>query len=176
MLQINNLIQIPCMAEPLCTNASTSFEQQYHLAMVEKRQRNLSSFSAESRMPFALKQRQIELPMLEYSVRVALSAPKCRQVVVRALLENIEKGPGHLSVHRAKDALKQIANAIGMNNLAAMLSSTDPMEAAQAVELLGWLKNSRAAIPLLDAQIRGHHCAELIKRVVVQHYPAYEIK
>ncbi len=149
MLQSTNLPQIPYIAEPLGDSTFTNCEQQYHLAMVEIRQRYLSSFSAESKMPFALKQRQIELPMLEYSVSLALSSPKWRQVVVRALLENIEKGPGHLSVHRAKDALKQIASSIGITNLSSMINSPDQTEAEQAAHLLGWLKNPRAAQPLL---------------------------
>jgi hypothetical protein len=175
MLHSSGLIQIPFMAEALDDNAAITFEQKYHLAMQEMRQRNLSSFT-ESRMPFALKQRQIELPMIDYSVTLALSAPKWRQVVVRALLENIEKGPGHLSVHRAKDALKQIAASIGLNNLVSMMSSTDPTESAQAVHLLGWLKNARAANPLVASYRKGHPCSDLIASVVAQHYPAYEPK
>lgn len=172
MLQSSGLAQIPFIAEAF-DNAATTFEQKYHLAMFGMRQRNLSSFS-ESRMPFALKQRQIELPMIDYSVTLALSAPKWRQVVVQALLENIAKGPGHLSVHRAKDALKQIASSIGLNNLVSMMASPDPIESAQAVHLLGWLKNARAANPLVDSYRNGHPCSELIAAVVAQHYPAYE--
>ena len=124
-------------------------------------------------MPFALKQRQIEQPMLEYSVALALSAPRWRQVVVRALLENIEKGPGHLSVHRAKDALKQIASSIGLTNLSSMLHSQEQIEAEQSAHLLGWLKNPRAALPLLDSIQRGHASSKLISTIVQQHYPDY---
>lgn len=175
MLQGTNLPQIPYIAEPLGDSTFTSCEQQYDLAMVEMRQRNLSSFSAESKMPFALKQRQIELPMLEYSVSLALSSPNWRQVVVRALLENIEKGPGHLSVHRAKDALKQIAASIGLTNLSSMLHSHDQTEAEQAAHLLGWLKNPRAAQPLLALLHRGHQSSKLLSNIMQQHYPAYRI-
>ena len=175
MIQSSNLPQIPYIAEPLGDSAFTSCEQQYHLAMVEMRQRNLSSFSAESKMPFALKQRQIELPMLEYSVSLALSSPKWRQVIVRALLENIEKGPGHLSVHRAKDALKQIAASIGLANLSSMLYSQDLTEAEQSAHLLGWLKNPRAAQPLLASIQRGHSFGKLISSIVEQHYPDYKL-
>ncbi|CAN5366389.1 hypothetical protein BH10CYA1_BH10CYA1_19620 [soil metagenome] len=174
MLQGANLPQIPYIAEPLGDSTFTSCEQQYHLAMVEMRQRNLSSFSAESKMPFALKQRQIELPMLEYSVSLALSSPKWRQVVVRALLENIEKGPGHLSVHRAKDALKQIAASIGLTNLSSMIYSHEQTEAEQAAHLLGWLKNPRAAQPLLDSIHREHLGNQLITKILELHYPAYK--
>lgn len=174
MLHGTNLPQIPFIAEPLGDSAVTSCEQQYHLAMVSMRQRNLSSFSAESKMPFALKQRQIELPMLEYSVSLALSSPKWRQVVVRALLENIEKGPGHLSVHRAKDALKQIAASIGLTNLSSMLYSQNRIEAEQAAHLLGWLKNPRAAQPLLASTKQDRLFDQLISTILELHYPAYK--
>lgn len=124
-------------------------------------------------MPYALKQRQIELPMLEYSVSLALSTPKWRQIVVRALLENIEKGPGHFSVHRAKDALKQIAAAIGTQNLSLMLHSQDALESEQAAHLLGWLKNLRAAQQLFAASRAGHGNLAVVNRVIEQHYRAY---
>lgn len=124
-------------------------------------------------MPFALKQRQIELPMLKYSVSLAMSSPRWRQVVVRTLLDNIQKGPGHLSVHRAKDGLKQIAAAIGVSNLATMLNSQDKLEADQAAQLLGWLKNARAVQPLLRALEDGHQSSNVISEVLEQHYSSH---
>ena len=175
MLHSTNLPHLPYLAEPLGESTFVDYDEQYHLAMVEMRQRNLSSFSAESRMPFALKQRQIELPMLEYSVSLALSSPKWRQVVVRALLENIEKGPGHLSVHRAKDALKQIAASIGLANLSSMLYSADRTEAEQTAHLLGWLKNPRAAQPLIISIQQGHQARDLISIILERHYPDYVV-
>lgn len=125
-------------------------------------------------MPFALKQRQIELPMLDYSVSLAMSSPKWRQVVVRTLLENIQQGPGHLSVHRAKDGLKRIAAGIGVTNLSAMLQSSDKREAEQAAQLLGWLKNLRAAQPLLKALENNHQSGKVISDVIDQHYRSYK--
>ncbi len=175
MLNSTNLPHLPYLAEPLSENTFIDHDEQYHLAMIEMRQRNLSLFSAESKMPFALKQRQIELPMLEHSVSLALSSPKWRQVVVRALLENIEKGPGHLSVHRAKDALKQIAASIGLNNLSSMLDSGDRTEAEQTAHLLGWLKNPRAAQPLIASIQQGHRSSDLIAKVLERHYPDYKV-
>ncbi len=175
MLHSTNLPHLPYFAEPLSESTFVDCDEQYHLAMIEMRQRNLSSFSAESKMPFALKQRQIELPMLAYSVSLALSSPKWRQVVVRALLENIEKGPGHLSVHRAKDALKQIAAAIGLSNLSSMLYSADRTEAEQTAHLMGWLKNPRAAQPLVASIKQGHRSCDVFSKILERHYPDYKV-
>jgi hypothetical protein len=176
MFQHSHLTHVPFAAKPLDNCDPTNYEQQYHLDMVAMRQRNLSSFSAESKMPFALKQRQIELPMLDYSVSLAMSSPKWRQVVVRALLENIQQGPGHLSVHRAKDGLKRIAAGIGVTNLSAMLHSSDKREAEQAAELLGWLKSLRAAQPLLKALETDHQSSKVISNVIDQHYRSYKFE
>lgn len=140
------------------------------------RQRNLSSFESDSRMPYSLKQRQIELPMLEFSVEKALSSPKWREIVVAAMLENVEKGPGHLSVHRAKQALKQIASAIGIRNLTDLLNSHDPIQCHQAAHLLGWLKNPRAARPLLQALDNKHASSAAIMEVMQTHYFEYNVE
>lgn len=174
MYQSSYLSLIPYHEEPLQNGVAPSYEQHYHQTMIQMRQKNLSSFSAQSKMPFALKQRQIELPMLEYSVSMAQSSPKWRQVIVSALLENIENGPGHLSVHRAKDALKQIASSIGYASLCEMLHSHDLNEAKQAIQLLGWLKNSRAALTLLRTLESDHKLNHLIAAVVEQHYSSYK--
>ncbi|RTL45445.1 MAG: hypothetical protein EKK48_03125 [Candidatus Melainabacteria bacterium] len=176
MLQISSLAPIPIIAEPPGNSDSTAFEQHYHETLSMMRQTKLSEFAADSKMPFALKQRQIELPMLEYSVALARSSPKWRQVIVKSLIENIEQGPGHFSVHRAKDALKQIALAIGIPNLSSMLKSQDLTESEQAAELLGWLKNSRAAQPLLMSLKSDHPLRQRIGDIVGQHYSQYRIE
>ncbi len=174
MINCTNNVYIT-LQEPLDSISSTTYEQQYDRLMIEMRQQNLLSFSADSKMPFALKQRRIELPMLEHSVSLAMSSPKWRQVVVQALLENIENGPGHLSVHRAKDALKRIASFIGLIRLTSMIDSQNAVESNQAAHLLGWLKNPRAARTLIIAMDQNHALRQTIEDVLSQHYNLYKV-
>lgn len=175
MLQLDHLAHIPSIAEPLQNEGSANREQQYHATMTQMRQANLASFSSDSRMPFALKQRQIERPMLEYTVSLALSSPRWRQIIVDTLIENIERGPGHFSVHRAKEALKQIASAIGVANLSSTLKSQDTAEARQAANLLGWLKNPDAARLLQKSLQSNHPLQSEISAVISRHYGQYRI-
>lgn len=148
-------------------------EQQYHDVMTSMRQQKNTALNAEGKLPFALKQRRIEQPMLDYSVEKALSAATWRRIIVQSLIENVEKGPGHFSIHRAKDALKKIAASMGMSKLASQLNSTNPVDVEHAAHLLGWLKNPRAAMPLLAACEKRHPQTKEILAVLTTHYVDY---
>ena len=108
--QTISLPPTPFTEAPATTQPLLDFD--YDAAMVDIRLRVLQSLSA-SKMPTNLKQRYIEQEILKQSVAHALSSAAMRRKVVEALLENVEKGPGHLSIHRAKRALKEISARLG---------------------------------------------------------------
>lgn len=129
-------------------------DAEFDKAMVELR-KHYANQCANKQMSFALKQRFVEAPMVEYAVSYSLSSLTRRQVAVRRLVENVEKGPGHLSVNRAKQALKEIGSSVGFKNLLAELQSNDARCRWQAAHLVGWLKDAKAIDPLIDVYIVG---------------------
>lgn len=127
---------------------------EFDRAMTELR-RHYASQCAGKKLSFALKQRQIEARLVEYAVSFSGMSISHRQAVVHKMTENVGLGPGHLSVNRAKQTLKLIAASTGLKSLLFELKSEDTSFCWQAVQLLGWIKDSKAIDPLLDAYVAG---------------------
>lgn len=83
-------------------------EKLYDELMVISRRSTLQELS-NSKMPVSLKQRYAELRMIDITVAVFARNPHSCAVILTRLTENIAHGPGHFSVHRAKQALRRIA-------------------------------------------------------------------
>ncbi len=145
-------------------------ELDFDAAMVATRTRVLRLL-ASSKMPTNLKQRYIELEILKESVDLAISSETMRRVIVEALLDNVEKGPGHLSIHRAKRALKEISRRLGLNCLNQILQSRDFTDRTHAAHLFGWSKSRKAYRMLLQIH-RTADCQtqEIILLVLRKHY------
>jgi hypothetical protein len=145
---------------------------EYDAAMVATRVRVLHSLS-ESKMPTNLKQRYIEQEILRESVDLAVSCADMRRTIVEALLENVDKGPGHLSIHRAKRGLKEISARLGLKFVSELLHAQDQMDRCQAAHLLGWSKSVRATKTLLQAhRTADSQTRDVILRVLKRHYAA----
>jgi hypothetical protein len=141
--------QAACTADIAPAGDPNDVALQFDKAMTDLR-KHYAGICLARKISFALKQREIEMPMVEYAVSFARASIVRRHAAVERLTENVELGPGHLSVNRAKQALKEIASATQLKQLVFELKSEDTTFAWQAAQLLGWLKDSKAIDPLLD--------------------------
>lgn len=117
-----------------------------------------------------------EEPLVVYVVEYASKNRTNRFIAVRALLDNIATGCGHLSVNRAKQSIKAIAKASGPERLARELQHPSPNVREQAAELLGWLKIPRAIEPLVRAYAVASGKERLVLNAVLEkHYAAQVI-
>ncbi len=112
-----------------------------------------------------------EEPLVNYIVDYASKNRTNRFIAVRALLDNIATGCGHLSVNRAKQAIKAIAKNSGHERLARELQHPSANVREQAAELLGWLKVPRAIEPLIRAySIATGRERTVLNTVLERHY------
>jgi hypothetical protein len=169
--QILSLPLTPFAPQPTEAAASAvAFE--YDAAMVATRVRILHSLN-DSKMPTNLKQRYIEQEILRESVDLAVSCAAMRREIVEALLENVDKGPGHLSIHRAKRALKEISARLGLKFVSELLQAQNYSDRCQAAHLLGWSKSTRATKALLLAhRTADSQTRQVILLVLKRHYAA----
>jgi hypothetical protein len=170
----NQTLSLPLtpFAPPPTEVATSSVVFEYDAAMVSIRVRVLQSLS-DSKMPTNLKQRYIEQEILRESVDLAVSSAQLRRPIIETLLENVEKGPGHLSIHRAKRALKEISARLGLKFVSELLYAHDYTDRCQAAHLLGWLRSVRATKALLQAhRMADEQTREVILVVLKKHYAA----
>lgn len=117
-----------------------------------------------------------EEPLVAYVVEYASKNRTNRFIAVRALLDNIATGCGHLSVNRAKQSIKAIAKASGLERLARELQHPSANVREQAAELLGWLKIPRAIEPLVRAYaVATGRERTVLNAVLDRHYAAQVI-
>jgi hypothetical protein len=162
----------PFVAPPIEAAAAPAVAFGYDAAMVATRVRVLHSLS-ESKMPTNLKQRYIEQEILRESVDLAVSCADMRRTIVEALLENVDKGPGHLSIHRAKRGLKEISARLGLKFVSDLLHAQDHTDRCHAAHLLGWSKSIRATKTLLQAhRTADSQTRDVILLVLKRHYAA----
>lgn len=116
-----------------------------------------------------------EEPLVTYIVSYAALNRTNRFIAVRALLDNIATGSGHLSVNRAKQSIKAIAKNSGLDRLERELQHPSHNVREQAAELLGWLKVPRAIEPLVKAYAVSTGRERLILSAVLERHYAPQI-
>lgn len=143
-------------------------EQAFVLAL--RAQRVVASAAVNYSMATAKKIKTCETPVLELFLEFG-GMPQLMPFVVRLLTDNVDSGSGHLSVNRAKQALKEIARSLGFAALVGELASLDTERRSAAIHLLGWLKQERAIEPLV-CHFAAADCAEkkLVSSVLETHY------
>lgn len=120
-------------------------------ALALRTMRSIYSASTLNTMPTALKLKACETPMLALALQYSARSPQWQALIVRMMHDNVETGTGHLSVNRAKQAIKDIARQAGYKQIKADLTDRDPAVRQAAIIMLGWLKNEKCVTPLLDA-------------------------
>ena len=120
-------------------------------ALALRTMRSIYSASTLNTMPTALKLKACETPMLALALEYSARSPQWQALIVRMMHDNVETGTGHLSVNRAKQAIKDIAKQAGYKQIKADLTDHDPSVRKAAIIMLGWLKNEKCVTPLLDA-------------------------
>jgi hypothetical protein len=143
-------------------------EQAFVLAL--RAQRVVAGAAVTSSMATAQKLKTCETPVLELFLEFG-RLPQLMPFVVRLLADNVDSGSGHLSVNRAKQALKELAKSIGFAALVGELASLDSERRSAAIYMLGWLKQERAIEPLV-CHFAAADCAEkeLVSAVLETHY------
>lgn len=163
-------LDVATSASASAQNAGDNLEADFDRAMTELR-KHYATECLGKKLSFALKQRQIESRLVEYALSFARMSISHRQAVVHKMTENVDLGPGHLSVNRAKQALKLMAASTGLKSLLFELKSEDTNFCWQAVQLLGWLKDSKAIDALLDAYVAGDEpIRSAISAILRRHY------
>jgi hypothetical protein len=143
-------------------------EQAFVLAL--RAQRVVAGAAVSGSMATAQKIKTCETPVLELFLEFG-RLPQWMPFVVRLLADNEATGSGHLSVNRAKQALKELAKSIGFVVLVRELASAVSERRTAAIHLLGWLKQERAIEPLVY-HFAAADCSEkeLVSSVLETHY------
>lgn len=138
-------------------------------ALRHMRESSLSGLSAS--LPTALKLRYTEEPVLGLAVELAAGPVEVRAAVVLMLFENIAGGCGHLSINRAKQALKQIARMDSAEALGEELANDSAVRRKAALVLLGWRKQERALAQILDYfEVLSRDEQALASAILTEHY------
>ncbi|MBU6451759.1 MAG: hypothetical protein KGS72_08285 [Cyanobacteria bacterium REEB67] len=141
------------------------------LNMALRTQRAMIASTLSNTMPTALKIKSCEIPLLKLFLEFGSHSPQWRALIVSMLADNVETGSGHLTVNRAKQALKELAKRAGAKMLADELRAESNERRLAAITMLGWLKHERAIEPLVAAYDQaGDREKEEIRNTLETHY------